>query len=119
MCRWQLDFRYFDTIITPVACFAAGHRAIFEKDLNTVDLTFGKLLRSVPTCRHRLAVEPGAICCQSTSGPLVASLSDVDVEGTSHPPSSTEHLGHYDPEVLQVPALNRRDVASDAAGGQM
>ena len=119
MCRWQLDLRYFDTIITPVACFAAGHRAIFEKNFNTVDVTFGKLLQSVPTCCHRLALEPGAICCQCTSGPLVVSLADMDVEGTSHRSSSTKHLGHYDPEILQVPAFNWRDVAIDAAGGQM
>ena len=39
--------RYFDTIITPVACFAAGHRAIFKNDLNNVDVVFRKLLRSV------------------------------------------------------------------------
>ena len=39
--------RYFDTVITPVACFAAGHRAIFKNDLNNVDVVFRKLLRSV------------------------------------------------------------------------
>ena len=39
--------RYFDTIITPVACFAAGHRTILKKDLNKIDVTFRKLLRSV------------------------------------------------------------------------
>ena len=37
--------RYFDTIITPVACFAEGHRA--KKDLNKIDVTFRKLLRGV------------------------------------------------------------------------
>ena len=30
--------RYFDTIISPVACFAAGHRMILEKNLNNIDL---------------------------------------------------------------------------------
>ena len=39
--------RYFDTVITPVVCFAAGHRAIFKHDLNKVDVVFRKLLRSV------------------------------------------------------------------------
>ena len=39
--------RYFDTVITPVACFAAGHRAIFKNDLNNVDVVFRRLLRSV------------------------------------------------------------------------
>ena len=39
--------RYFDTIITPVACFAAGHRMIFKKDLNKIDVTFRKLLRNM------------------------------------------------------------------------
>ena len=38
--------RYFDTIITPVVCFAAGHRTILTKDLNKIDVTFRKLLRS-------------------------------------------------------------------------
>ena len=46
MCRWQLDFD-IDTVITPVVCFAAGHRAIFKNDLNNVDVAFRKLLRSV------------------------------------------------------------------------
>ena len=39
--------RYFDTIITPVVCFAAGHRPILQTDLNKIDVTFRKLLRSV------------------------------------------------------------------------
>ena len=39
--------RYFDTVITPVAFFAAGHRAIFKNDFNNVDVLFRKLLRSV------------------------------------------------------------------------
>ena len=39
--------RYFDTVITPVACFAAGHRAIFKNDFDNVDVVFRKLLRSV------------------------------------------------------------------------
>ena len=33
--------------ITPVVCFAAGHRTILKKDLNKIDVTFRKLLRSV------------------------------------------------------------------------
>ena len=37
----------FDTVITPVACFVAGHRAIFKNDLNNVDVVFRKLLRIV------------------------------------------------------------------------
>ena len=39
--------RYFDTIITPVPCFAAGHRTILKKDLSKIDVIFRKLLRSV------------------------------------------------------------------------
>ena len=49
-CRFDslaTRLRYFDTIITPVACFAAGHRTILKKDLNKIDVTFRKLLRSV------------------------------------------------------------------------
>ena len=52
--RWILTdaslasrLRYFDTVITPVACFAAGHRAIFKNNLNNVDVVFRKLLRRV------------------------------------------------------------------------
>ena len=49
----------------------------------------------------------GAICCQSTSGPLVAPHSDMDLQGTSHCWSSSKQLGHYDSELLQVSAFGR------------
>ena len=39
--------RYFDIVITPVVCFAAGHRAIFKNNLNIVDVVYRKLPRSV------------------------------------------------------------------------
>ena len=38
---------FFDKIITPVACFAAGHRKIYKTDLDTMDVNFRRLLRSV------------------------------------------------------------------------
>ena len=39
--------RYFQTVVTPVACFAAGHRVLYREDLNKLDISFRKLLRQV------------------------------------------------------------------------
>ena len=39
--------RYFHAIITPVACFAAGHRAVYQADLAHMNVEFRRLLRSV------------------------------------------------------------------------
>ena len=39
--------QFFDKIVTPVACFAAGHRKIYKTDLETMDVHFRRLLRSV------------------------------------------------------------------------
>ena len=39
--------RAFDTLITPVACFAAGHRTPYAEDLRQLDVAFRKLLRQV------------------------------------------------------------------------
>ena len=38
--------RFFSKIVTPVACFAAGHRKIYKTDLDTMDVHFRRLLRS-------------------------------------------------------------------------
>ena len=40
-------FHFFDKIMTPVACLAAGHRKIYKTDLETMDVHFRRLLRSV------------------------------------------------------------------------
>ena len=40
----RLQFR--DKIMTPVACFAAGHKKIYKTDLETMDVHFRRLLRS-------------------------------------------------------------------------
>ena len=37
--------QFFDKIVTPVACF--GHRKIYKTDLETMDVHFRRLLRSV------------------------------------------------------------------------
>ena len=39
--------QFLDKIVTPVACFAAGHRKIYKADLETMDVHFRRLLRSV------------------------------------------------------------------------
>ena len=39
--------QFFHQIVTPVACFAAGHRKIYKTDLETIDVHFPRLLRSV------------------------------------------------------------------------
>ena len=44
--RKRLHF-FWDKIVTPVACFAAGHRKIYKTDLDTMDVNFRRLLRSV------------------------------------------------------------------------
>ena len=36
-------FHFFDTIDTPVACFAAGHKKIYKTDLDTMDVDFRRL----------------------------------------------------------------------------
>ena len=38
--------QFFDKIVTPVACVAAGHRKIYKTDLETMDVHFRRLLRS-------------------------------------------------------------------------
>ena len=45
--RRQLDYQQSMDQVTPVVCFAAGHRTILKKHLNKIDVTFRKLLRSV------------------------------------------------------------------------
>ena len=43
----QQRLRYFDTVMTPVACYASGHRAIYKEHLDMFDVALRKLLRSV------------------------------------------------------------------------
>ena len=38
---------YFDCVISPVACYAAGHRSIYKQDLHRFDVLQRRLLRSV------------------------------------------------------------------------
>ena len=39
--------RYFDKVVSPVACFGACHRTIYQEDLRTMDVQFRKLLRRI------------------------------------------------------------------------
>ena len=41
--RWH----FFNKTITPVTCFAAGHKKFYKTDLDTMDVNFRRLLRSV------------------------------------------------------------------------
>jgi len=38
--------KYFDTVVTPVACFGAAHRKLYKQDLPRMDIVFRRLLRS-------------------------------------------------------------------------
>ena len=38
---------YFDAMVTPVACFASGHRKICNEDLRKLDVKFRKLARAI------------------------------------------------------------------------
>ena len=40
-------FTFFHAVVTPVACFAAGHRKIFKQELAAPDVAHRKLLRRV------------------------------------------------------------------------
>ena len=41
---------YFDAMVTPVACFASGHRKIYKQDLRKLDVKFRKLVRTMHHC---------------------------------------------------------------------
>ena len=38
---------YFDRVISPIACFAAGHRTVYRNDVHNMDVAYRRLLRSV------------------------------------------------------------------------
>ena len=39
--------RYFDAVVSSVACFAGGHRTIYQEHIQTLDLHFRKFCRSI------------------------------------------------------------------------
>ena len=39
--------KFFDAVVSPVACFAAGHRTIHKPDLHRMDVEYKRLLRAV------------------------------------------------------------------------
>ena len=39
--------RYFDAVVSSVACFAGGHRTIYKEHIQTLDLHFRKFCRSI------------------------------------------------------------------------
>ena len=40
-------FKYFDAMVTPVACVGAAHRRVYKQDLCRMDIVFRRLLRSI------------------------------------------------------------------------
>ena len=42
-----LKIEYFDRVITPIACLAAGHRTVYRNDVHKMDVAYRRLLRSV------------------------------------------------------------------------
>ena len=40
-------FRYFDAMVTPVACFGAAHRKVYKQDPYKMDVVFRPLLRFI------------------------------------------------------------------------
>ena len=40
-------FKYFNAMVTPVACFGAAHRKVYKQDLCKMDIVFRGLLRSI------------------------------------------------------------------------
>ena len=51
--------KYFDKVVTTVACFAAGHRALYKNDLVNMDVSYRKLCRQIvgPPPRTNWSVE--------------------------------------------------------------
>ena len=47
MLLCETDFKYFDAMVTPVACFGAAHRKVYKQDLCRMDIVFRRLLRSI------------------------------------------------------------------------
>ena len=43
----QHRLRFFDAVVSPVACYAAGHRKVFKQHLHNLDVTCRRLPRSV------------------------------------------------------------------------
>ena len=39
--------KYFDKVVSTVACFAAGHRALYKNDLLNMDVSYRKLCRQI------------------------------------------------------------------------
>ena len=43
----QDRFKYFNAIVTPVACFGAAHKKVYKQDWCKMDIVFRVLLRSI------------------------------------------------------------------------
>ena len=50
--------KLFEATVTPIVCFAAGHRSIRQRDLHILDVEFRRLVRSV-------VGPPSGVCCSS------------------------------------------------------
>ena len=45
--KMKMKLKLFEATVTPIACFAAGHRSIRQHDLYILDVEFRRLMRSV------------------------------------------------------------------------
>ena len=43
----ELRIKYFEAVVTPVACFGAGHRKIYQHQLHKFDVEWRRLLRTL------------------------------------------------------------------------
>ena len=55
--RNKLKLKFFDAIVTPIACFGAGPRCIHSADMDKFDIHFRRMIRCVVGA-------PGGICWQ-------------------------------------------------------
>ena len=64
-----ISLRYFDFVVSSVACFAGGHRTMYQEHLQTLDINFRKFCRSIVGVDkvHPLNVhEPWSRLCVAT-----------------------------------------------------
>ena len=65
--RLGLHLKFFNAVITPVACFAAGHRTLYPRDVRRYDIEMRKMLR-------RMIPPPVGIdwsACETASLPML------------------------------------------------
>ena len=70
--------RFFQSVVTPVACFASGYRMVRSQDLQAMNVEFRKLLRSiVGPPQNIVGKHPGTKSCMSGMREHVALQTDI------------------------------------------